>query len=606
MRHTVHFQRGALLVTTAIMLLSGRALAQQRQAVPISMHVGDILELGSDTDVPSPEFSWYMTQNQQFVEAQRGRVFQKREAIAGTYNLDVSVKNEEGSHSEFQSFDITVQDQPRAFAPIPVAGSSSTIVPRIVTEPAMNSDGSVSLPPQGGVLMIDTSQSTGQISQFAIDMDASRDSDANGNAGDDTDNAQTFGIQNGAPFWYFIKPSSTQRVIIVRLSGLGGTPAIAQIVVRFDGTALQPSIGGGAPVDIVSRNNGLAVELSASLPPDTLVKPVLLEWDFGDGAKSLLSRPHHTYLQAGTYTIQLHIRDLTTGQEIYTGSTTVTVEQPGGGSVSSMSSSSAASTSDAGGSIPWKAILVLFVLIILAIGVFVILMWLKNKTTGTIQKRLESAEKKLFDEKKDVSKTREAPSLLLKKPVTITQDQKPVPVQKIEAEVIAEREQSRTEIKKGEVATPVTGNGPVPSWLKNGTPQATPTQPAPVPKQPPVQKTPPAPQQSKPQPTPPPKPVTPVPSVPPPAPKPMPAPMTTPAPAPAPSIPKPAPAPTKNPAPAPASAPMPAPAPMPPAPKPVAEALQETNAKQGLPTTEKPIAFIRAESLEKKDDGVQP
>jgi PKD repeat protein len=599
------FAIGCLCILTSLLVSSTVTHAQQRQPVSLRINLGDVLEFGSDTSVEHPEFSWYMTQNQQFVEAQRGRAFQKRLAAAGTYNLDVSIKNEEATQSDFQSFAVTVLEQARTLPPIAPA-SSGTIVPRLITEPAMNSDGSISLPPQGGVLMIDASQSTGQITQFAMDMDTSKDSDNNGNASDDTDNADTFGLQDGTPFRYFIKPGNTQRNVIVRLSGNGTVPVTAQFSLRFDGQEVLPLPGSGAPIDITARQNGLVTDLTAALPAETAMRPVLFTWDFGDGARSLLTRPVHTYTRAGTYTVMLTVTDITNGQVLYSSQRALTVEE-NSGSVQSSSSSSVSST-DGKSSIPWKAILILLMLIVLAIVAFIALLWFKNRMTGTIQKKLETAEKKLFEEKKAATNGT-PPPMQLKKPVTITQDQKPQMVKK-EEQIIADREQSKTEFKKTEPPVAAASNGPVPSWLKNAPAetQRAPTEalkPAPAPSQKPVP--PPAPRAAPVTPSPlavnPPKqaPVTPPPpSAMPPQKSAPPAP--APKPQPTPAAPKPAPLPKPE-QPAVQKIATPTPAPIPESQKaPVTE-----QPKPALEEPEKPIAFIRAESLEKKEEPpVQP
>ncbi len=644
--HSRTVAAGTLVALTLVMSASSHhVFAQQaHQAIPMTVHAGEALELGSDTDVSQPELSWYMTQNQQFIEAQRGKIFQKRLATPGTYNLDLSVKNEAGTQSAFQSFTVIVLDQPQALPPLQT-GSATTITPRIVTTPPMNSDGSVSLPPEGGVLAIDASQSTGPISQFAIDIDTSKDSDSNGNAADDIDNANTFGIQDGTPLRYYIKPSATQRVIAVKLSGSGVPDAVAQFAIRFDGSAMQLPQGSGAPVDILAQGQGLSINVSANVSQDQISKPLLYEWEFGDGAKSLLTHPEHTYIQPGTYTVSVHVIDITTGQEIFSGQRALTVDQNSEASVSSNSSSvSSSGTTTGGSSLPWKALLILFGLIVVAIIAFVLLMWFKNTMTGTIQKKLETAEKKLFDDK---SATSEAPPLQLKKAAVITQDPKPAPKKE---QTIVDREEGKTEFKKGEPQSVATSNGPVPSWLKNApaeqkTEKAIPA-PTPAPqKSPAPTAAAPAPKPT-PAPSPRPAPVTPSPlavnppkqnSVTPPPPSALPpkALPTNPSLPPKTSMQKPAsPSGSQNGTPGTPASPAPRPAPGPIAPAPVGassspkpssaqapttakmpDAPSPPPAKTGtsepalpeLPEVEQPIAFIRAESLEKKDEPpVQP
>jgi hypothetical protein len=497
--------------------------------------------------------------------------------------------------------------------------------PIVITTPAQSADTSVSIPPEGGVVRIDLSGSTGQPEQFAIDTDATVDSDHDGNPLDDADNAGSFSLTTGSPFTYYFAPAQAPRIVTVTLSRAGSEPVAQSFTVNFNGTNVPGAMMQSQEIPVQTSIRGLNADFSIQLPESN--SPLLPEWDFGDGTRSLLASPTHGYGSSGDYQVTVSIIDMSTGQTVYAGRSSVHVD---GAAVpsSSSSQSSEASQSGNGFSFPFKTVIAIIGLIIGAVTVYVVLSKIKRKATGTIEKKLVQMETKLFEEPSKT--TANAPVVPLRK--------EPAPIKEPVKQEVLDREESQQEFSspRREQVTPVTTAGPVPDWLKKSTtpapasppppkppsfakpPQAPiskpPMEPATPPAQPaikpsmpqapvmppkPAPITPPAPNvtETRPQPTPVPTPFTPPaqkPTVPPTA--------TTVPPSPAP-VPKPS-----SFSPPPAPRPNATPPPQPTAPPPLLQLQKKPDAVLMQPEKKEPapaapdetIAIIRAESLEEK------
>jgi PKD repeat protein len=237
--------------------------------------------------------------------------------------------------------------------------------------------------------------------------------------------------------------------------------------------------------------NGMDMRAEAIFDPSLVAgKSLLLEWDFGDRSKSLLSTPIHRYNIPGTYILSLTARNITTGEIVYEGKTNVqilpSVNQSSTSSSSSsetlQSSASSDGTSNSSiGSIVTVVVIILALLMI-AGGLYAVLTWIKKRTTYSIQKTLEKVEETIVrkDAKEEVIAT-----------------VAPMSMKKSE-DIITDREKSTTEFasKERTQITPTSTAGPVPSWLQKAPkePAATPSRPVTQPiisPKPPPQPTPP-------------------------------------------------------------------------------------------------------------------
>ncbi len=488
-----------LLVLSAI---TATVALQQTSAIePTSIRIeaGQTLEIASDPLSKKTQYNWILTKDRKFVAAQRTMFFQARLAEAGTYVLDVSMQDPQTNTNEYRAFTLVVTE-PSETLPDDAIATQGTLSAIIVTDPGAT-NGSIGLPAEGGIVRIDASKSTGNISRYSLDLDTSVDSDGNGDPADDFDNQGTISEKSGSPVYVYFMPKTGARSVRLQTTELSNpVPAEATVNISFTGlvqvsSSATSSSGPAQGSAIVMQRDGLSVRFAAALTQAQIEgKQLLYEWDFGDRSRSLLDTPMHTYLGAGNYTVSLSVHDIATGELVYSGTDTVFIDS---GSVVSSSQSSSVGTSgslsssmqssSATGGSPtssfgaiFKVVLIIGFLLAIAVGLFILFTWLKRKTTVSIQQTLEKMEGTIV--KKDgVTVKEETEPMKLKrdttKPVTAVQD----------AEVVVEREKAKTEFTSQTRTneTPSTASAPVPPWLaKANAPktEAAPATPAPTPK----------------------------------------------------------------------------------------------------------------------------
>ncbi len=495
---------GILTFVGAAMSLAAMGTGMADDAPVLRIQSGDMMEITTDTVALHPDFSWILTKDRVFQNAQRNRFFQARPAQTGTYNLDASIQDHASNANEYQAFTILVTDPVPASVPAtlpPPPTDATPLQAMIQTDPPLVG-GALYVPSQGGIVKIDPSISQGKINAYDIDLDSSVDSDGDGNPLNDKDTAGTQSEHSGTPFYVYFKPKVSPRSMTLAVTNLvSPTPSILSINIVF-GTAPE-QVSSASSVGVTPTQNGpiqiemneLSVHFSAH-PDDALVtgKQLLYEWDFGDHTRSLLTRATHTYDQPGNYTVTLSVLDLQTGQVLLNTATiaavTSSATNPSNSSsstpttVTSSSSSSQTSSTTGSSSFPLKSILyvgfIIFMLLAFAIALYVVFVFIKRKAAGRIQETLEKMEKTIVK-----SDTKDAIVEGTVEPMKLKKEEKktaPAP------ESVREKELEKTDFKSQTRTneTPASSAGPVPSWLAKAqttTPAAT---PAPKPPAPPV------------------------------------------------------------------------------------------------------------------------
>ncbi len=606
--------RAAKLVLLAVILTAaGSSLTwAESESTTIRIRAGQILEIGTDTVSPKSQFSWILTRDRKFESAQRTRFFQTRPAQPGSYVLDVSVQDPLASQNEYRAFSIIVTEQGDT-TPEEPEGNDGAIKAVLVTDPPTMA-GTVYLSPDGGIITLNGALSRGKITSYNLDLDNTVDTDGNGNLIDDRDNQETFSEKSGSPLRVFMTAKAQPRVVTFTVTDSSTG--------QFDRTSLNvvfasppaPSSSDVAPPDpnslIVIESSDRTARFTAKIPENQAAgKHLLYEWDFGDHSRSLLTSPEHTYDIAGRYLITLVVRDITSGTVILSAVNSIEIQQDQqdlsssassqASKVSSASSKSSlpSSGSETEGSIGSviKVGLIIVLLLAVAIGLYLLLTWIKRKTQGSLEKTIESMEKHIVKPDSKTMIDAKVEHLKLKKETSPDASQ----LRKADEEKIVDREKSKTEFttRTRDNTVPVATAGPVPSWLAKAS-NMTPAAAAPVPApQPP---TPPAPAA----PTPTVAVSTPLPQTP--TPKPVEEPITPPPDWLKPAVPKPEPKPEPKPAvKVPVEPPKPPP---PPAPKPMTPAAAPAVAPTPKPAetpkviaddADPPIAIIQADSLTK-------
>ena len=491
----------AVLVLVALLLMR-TSILRAENVIELRVNAGDTIEIGTDSKGKKPEFSWILTKDRKFQNAQRSRFFQTRFAQAGTYILDVSVQDPAGGANDYRAFTINVADQPSNSPQLVASNLETTPLQAVLQSTSPIVDGKIYVPTDGGLIKIDPSLSAGKISSYDIDIDSTVDSNGDGNPTNDRDTADSLSSKTGSPIYLYVVPKPEQRVITLTVSSLTNpTPSMASLEIAY-GTAPASSTQSsssvavgviqnpGSPITI--QKSGNRVRLEAHLDASsTATKELLYEWDFGDRAKSLLTSPTHTYATDGTYTITLTVRDISTGAVIVTDVTSISIEgSPASSSTSSTSTiatsvdsstSSSAKNSEGESSGSFGAILwvgsIMFVIFLLFLGLVGIIIFVKSRFTGKLQDTLEKMEKTIVqpDDKQRIVETKVEPMKLKK-----DDEQKDA-----KKEAIIDQEKSRQEMKNASLRTnetPVNTAGPVPSWLAKS--PSTPPAPSPAPNKP--------------------------------------------------------------------------------------------------------------------------
>lgn len=476
--------KSVLSHTLAVLLLfvtAFTASAQSQDATEaIRLTVGEVLEITTDASSPTATFNWILTKDRSFQSAARTRFFQSRLTEPGTYVLDVSTQDATTGTSGYRAFTITVSE-----------GQTPALPQRNPDEPPQAvlrtdrtaANEAIGLPENGGLVKIDPSLSRGRIDQFALDLDSTIDTNGDGDPRNDQDAAGTSFEKIGSPVYVYMLPRQGRQLTLTASNTRGDLESRTSLDVLFGVTVGQNTSGSvqqTGPISVQNENGKLT--FSVTLDPSTVGdRELLYEWDFGDRRRSLLSRPTHQYAAAGTYGVSLRIRDIQTGEVVFSTSQNIVVDASAvGGTASSQASSVASEPSDpeTGGSAfsLWNILKVLFIVVILlgmALGLYALLMWLKGKTTNGLQKTLEKMEETIIEkDPKDPSATAKPEPLKVTKPTSPT----PAPAKILSMEEVSDQEKTHTDFKKTIEKAPMTATGPVPSWLQSS--ERTPPPPA--------------------------------------------------------------------------------------------------------------------------------
>ncbi len=444
----------------------------------IRIEAGKMLEIGTDTAAEKPDYSWILAKDRKFQHAQRSRFFQTRFSQTGMYTLDISVQDTGSSQNEYNAFQIVVTDpelrnEATSNLELPLKAILNT------NPPAFN--GAVYLPTGGGILTLDASSSASKIAQYSLDLDSGIDSDSDGDPTNDFENLGTYSAQTGSPLLYFIRQKGGSRSITLTVTdAVTGQKDRASVNIIFG--AAPTNTGNVQTTDPTSPitmdiSDGM-VRFSLKLPENLRSgKQLLTEWNFGDGGRSLLEHPTHSYKIAGGYAVSVIVRDITNGTIVYRGSNGLQIDAPATHVPESSAGSSASSAkpSDAGdeaGSSGAGAIIavagIVLGLLALAIGLYALLMWVKRKTTGKLVTTIENIEKSIV---KGDDKAEKAEPVKIKKETSASSSPTPT------AEDVSQREKGKPEFSgtSRDNVVPVNASGPVPSWLQKAA--ATPAAP---------------------------------------------------------------------------------------------------------------------------------
>ena len=368
--------------------------------------VGDILEMLPVHDFPSATYAWVLTEGETFVQAGRAPFFRFRFIRPGAYILHGEVTGT-GNERIRREFNLNVGPRNHAQSSAAAEQQPGTLV---TSTPPADAQGRMALRPGSQVVTL-APVSIDRRPLF-LDLDTNVDSDGNGDPSDDRDAAESFFETSALPLQLWLTSLSKPRTIGIRF--IDGPNAGSQRMTILTGASAVEQGVIKPMLRIASRSIGpgtlqFSLVFEAGIPN----VPLLARWNFGDGSESLLTEPTHTYEGSGEQTVTVVVRNLLTGQEIATASSTVS---PEGGSPSSaagpaaQSSSSVAATGvgSSFGKCIWRILTMLFIFLVAA-GVGALIVYLLKKLRGgrSLQEGLATLEKTLV---KDNAKQENAPA----------------------------------------------------------------------------------------------------------------------------------------------------------------------------------------------------
>lgn len=498
----------------------------------ITLIAGDTFEVAAETGVKEATYSWIMTQGRTFIDAKREQYFRYRFVNDNVYTLRAEAVMPTGERFQ-RTFTITVLPPggPALVKP-PKAGTGADLAG---TLPEPDPNGRVVFTPSDQLLQLVPRT---DVTPLAVDFDTATDSDGDGSASNDIDDLnEDNGFHSfGKPLWIWYVRPVTQLELTITAVPTEGSPLVQRISILSEEAARTQGVLT-SPVSIeVEQTEDATFSFTPVVAPNVQgVSPLLYEWQFGDGDRSLETFAVHTYASEGPFEVSLNVRDLQTGNDIGSSKTSVSptiptptpddpVDPIPDDPIEPTPDDPTEPDDEGESALNWSRIGLIAGLFVGALVLGFAVIWLLSflRKSRKLEQTLESMENAVAP-----SKEQAPPSLAIKskQPAPASANKEAAQQKVIDAEISSSSSPKEPPANVNEAKAP--------DWLKKGLAadgQKAPAAPAPPPAA------------SKPA-TPPP---TPKPAAPPPAPKPAPA---APTPAPKPATPPPAPKPAAAPAP---------------------------------------------------------
>lgn len=457
----------------------------------VSLRVGDIFEILADPGSDGATFSWILTQDRAFIEASREKRFRYRFIQDKTYTLRGEVLV--GNIRTQRTFIIHVIPQDGTPLQPAIPGGTGAMLVGMIPHPDPN--GRIVLQPEQQLLQLSPVQTN--ITPLALDLDSSRDTDGDGNPTNDVDDTDTYFHAYARTLWVWIAHPFMQTELTITGIPAEGSPLVQRISVLTVDTAKGQGVFT-SPVRILAEQIDLQtfVFQPELVPPQTDTAPLIYEWEFGDGHRSIDTTVTHTYAGSGPFTVQLRVRDLQTGTTVGEAQQSITIAapepapEPEPDPVIEPEPEPTEEMPDSD-PFPWSRILLIGGIFIGSIMIGVIVVWLLSflRRSRRLEKTLESIEETIAPAKEAAP-----PPLAIRKPAAPSDDVPAEAQQKIiDAEMSAAAPSKTPPLAVKESAAPdwlkkglsvQTKNTPVPH-SPSPTPAAPPT-PRPAPKAPPT------------------------------------------------------------------------------------------------------------------------
>jgi PKD repeat protein len=454
----------------------------------LTVPVGGIFEMQSVGG--QGKTSWVLTQNGEFIEANRDAVFRTRISQPGSFKL--SAETSVNGETTKKTFTLSVLDRKPGYEE--VTTNSNAIA---TYAPAMQ-NGAIALGRSTDVIKITPERK--DIKVIAIDTDTSTDSNNDGNPENDDDTKNTLFRSEGNSLYLWIANSTIPGMRLGVLFTNNETQ-FENISFRRGGNPTPSNNEYGEDVELEEAPDGMRIQVLKSdngevqfgLQMDSEVKSnVLLLWNFGDGQQSMLDKPIHVFADSGNYDISVEVRNLKTGQVQTTVSDSIVInrmkEETETGPEVVDPKKPEKEKSDGGSILGLIFKLILILLISAAVGAAGIFIFSKVKKKGfSLEKSLEKAEGAIVKTPKETVAESAPPMEIHTEPTVVAPVETPVaapepevvpPAPVVEAEIVppapeptaapewlAPKEEPVQEPAAPEVVTPTPVAEPIPETV---------------------------------------------------------------------------------------------------------------------------------------------
>ncbi|MBU2259591.1 hypothetical protein KKC44_03200, partial [Patescibacteria group bacterium] len=419
MRRSILQRLAVLTVLVGVVALANSSLAAESQVVQAQFTLarGSVFEIIVQHSITSPQFSWVLSRDGTFVEAKRDQLFRSRLIEAGSYSLNAEIS---GANSAERFRSVIRINVPAADRNPSLTNASPDAL--VITDPPIDPKGRILT--SGGQEIIQITSADKAIAKFSLDIDSEKDSNNDSDATNDNDAAGTYFAGNATPIIVWLTEPRSDHTLTLQATFKDGKQETQRIRLVDNRTAQQEDAVDRkvSKISLSDLHDGMYA-FSAEFPEE-LSYPALFQWNFGDGNLSLLDAPIHTYMQNGSYTIRLTVRNLKTGEVSSEVSETLKVTNA---PVHPLTPDDEEPEDDKGkGSLLWLLLKVVLVGgIAVLFGVVVVFLISKLRRGSSLQEKLEVAEQKISGEETEEDAL--PPMELIEDAEVVTEEEKAPP-----------------------------------------------------------------------------------------------------------------------------------------------------------------------------------
>lgn len=223
-----------LITILAFLIISPQTLAAGR----IFANPNEDVVIRADSQITNGDYKWTIMKGDQVVGTKASNTFLYRFADPATYDVNLSVTDPATQVIENTSVEVLIGQAGRV---------RKTLKPVIQTIPARSADGVVHLVAPASEVTFFSASSQGNIKEFHIDSNIFRDSNGDGDSGNDIDNQQDASFLSGSAWSNTYRATDGQITARLTVVSDDGKTASADLPIDFNGSLNRT----GAPVAVL-------------------------------------------------------------------------------------------------------------------------------------------------------------------------------------------------------------------------------------------------------------------------------------------------------------------------------------------------------------------